>query len=75
VVATGTGFLLLTLLLHIFINALKNLQGKCCIGFVAAVTIAWVSTLLIGEVAAKVALIFAFAWITVLIFDVWWVLM
>ncbi|CRK87622.1 CLUMA_CG001418, isoform A [Clunio marinus] len=71
------GILLLIFLLYSLINELKDLNGKCMIGFVFALIIANIfsrnfSTL--GIVVASIALIVAFLWINVLIFDVWWVL-
>lgn len=90
---TTISFLTITFLLYVIINTLKNLHGKCIIGFLFSSIVAcifnissrlvWITKFANLENAqkyssyflfSKLALIFAFLWINVMIFDVWWVL-
>lgn len=76
--AATVGILLIVLLLYFFINELKsNLHGKCVIGFLVSSIVAFSFSrfgFYICDILTMAALSFAFLWINVLIFDVWWTL-
>lgn len=74
------GILSVILILYSCIKELKNLHGKCIIGFLLSLILACIYARVgyidshIKDVLINFALIFAVLWINVLIFDVWWTL-
>lgn len=76
--ATTIIFLALTLFLYVLINELKsNLHGKFVIGFLFSLILATGFTRTgysATDFVTILALILAFLWINVMIFDVWWIL-